>query len=282
MHAHGFPNYSDNGNTSNGSKPSVARGNAVERNCEKQARKALASPSGASSAPATSESEEPFAAYLAHELRTPLATQRALLELALADPTADVATWREIGEDVLGACLRQERLLEACLTLAWSRGRALRRDPVDLPAIADAVLREHDRRSLTTMVAFEPARTTGDPSLVERLVANLVSNAIRHNFLGGRIEVTTRTESGRAVISVVNTGPLILAAELRRLFQPFQRLESSSGSWSDGVGLGLAIVQAIADAHSAFVTARARAGGGLEIDVGFPAVEDPAHARRER
>ena len=75
---------------------------------------------------ATVEQDRPerFAAYVAHELRTPLATQRALLELALADRDADVASWREIGEDVLGACRQQERLLEACLTLARSQGGA--------------------------------------------------------------------------------------------------------------------------------------------------------------
>jgi signal transduction histidine kinase len=207
-------------------------------------------------------------AYAAHELRTPLATQRALLELALADPYADVATWREIGEDVLGACKQQERLLEACLTLARSRSKPPRRESVDLAAIAGDALHAHDGCSLTTVVALEPARTTGDPNLVERLVANLVSNAIRHNLPDGRIAVSTRTASGRAVVSIANTGPLIAPAELPHLFQPFRRLGSRAG-----LGLGLAIVQAIADAHDAVVTARARAGGGLGIDVAFPALD---------
>jgi signal transduction histidine kinase len=208
-------------------------------------------------------------AYAAHELRTPMATQRALLELALADPKADVAMWREIGEDVLGACRQQERLLEACLALSRSRGGRQRHESVDLAAIAGETLRAHDRRSLTTVLALEPARTTGDPNLVERLVVNLVSNAVRHNIAGGRIEVATRTESGRARLSVTNTGPLIPAFEVRRLFQPFQRFAPRA----EGVGLGLTIVQAIADAHDAIVTARARVGGGLGIDVAFPALD---------
>jgi signal transduction histidine kinase len=113
---------------------------------------------------------------------------------------------------------------------------------------------------------------TGDPRLIERLAANLVSNAIRHNVGGGRIEVATGTESGRAYLTVANTGPLVAAAELKRLFEPFQRLASQRGSSADGVGLGLAIVEAIAAAHSALVTARTRAGGGLEMDVSFPGV----------
>jgi signal transduction histidine kinase len=219
------------------------------------------------------EPREPFAAYVAHELRTPLATQRALLELALADPSADAATWREIGEDVLRACRRQERLLEACLALARSEAAPQRREPVDLAATASRALRAHDRGRLEWIVVLEPARTAGDPELLDRLVANLVSNAIRHNVAGGRIEIATRTEPGRAVLAVANTGPRIPAGELERLFRPFERLASKPVDTPEGVGLGLAIVQAIADAHGALVSARARAGGGLGIDVAFTALD---------
>lgn len=208
-------------------------------------------------------------AYAAHELRTPLATQRALLELALADTSADVSVWREIGEDVLCACKRQERVLEACLALARSADAPRRFEPVDLAAIAHDALSAHDPRSFTTVVSLEPAWTTGDPGLVERLGANLVSNAVRHNVPDGRIAVATRTASGRAVLSVANTGPRVPRAELPRLFQPFERLDVDA----DGLGLGLAVVQAVADAHGAAVTARARTRGGLAIDVAFPALD---------
>jgi signal transduction histidine kinase len=216
---------------------------------------------------------ERFAAYVAHELRTPLATQRALLELALADANADAATWREIGGEVLGACMRQERLLEACLTLARSQGGPQRREPVDLASMAAEALRAHDLSGLESVVALEPAWTTGTPDLVERLAGNLVSNALRHNIVGGRIEVATWTDSGRAVLSVANTGPFVPAEELLRLFQPFQRLDSNPRTSGHGVGLGLAIVEAIADAHDATVSARARTGGGLGVDVAFPALD---------
>jgi signal transduction histidine kinase len=215
------------------------------------------------------EDHERFAGYVAHELRTPLATQRALLELALDDPSADVAAWREIGEDVLRACEQQERLLEACLALARSQGGLQRREPVDLAAVAGAVLRDHDRRALTTVVALAPARTTGDPGLVERLAANLVMNAIRHNVTGGRIEVATRTTSGRAILSIANTGRRVPAGELQRIFRPFERLDPAASACGGGVGLGLAIVEAIARVHHADVAARGLPGGGLRIDVGF-------------
>jgi signal transduction histidine kinase len=214
---------------------------------------------------------EPFAAYVAHELRTPLATQHALLELALADPNADVAIWREIGVDVLHACRQQERMLEACLTLARSQGRAQRFEPVDLAAVTAEALRAEVGNGLASVVVLEAAWTTGDPALLERLAANLVSNAFRHNIAGGRIEVATRTESGRPRLTIANTGPLVPAAELERLFQPFQRLDSNAATFNDGFGIGLAIVQAIANAHDATVTARARKSGGLEIDAIFPA-----------
>ena len=225
---------------------------------------------GERATPAMCDRRERFAAYAAHELRTPLATQRALLELALADPSTDVASWREIGEDVLRACKQQERLLGACLTLAQSQDRPQRSEPVDLAAIAADALGAHDLSEFDGVVALKPASTTGDPDLLERLAANLVSNAIRHNIAGGRIDVATRTESGRAHLTVANTGPLIPAGELQRLFQPFQRLAPHPADTADGIGLGLSIVQAIADAHDATVSARARTGGGLGIDVAFP------------
>lgn len=215
---------------------------------------------------------ESFAAYVAHELRTPLAVQRALLELALSDPNTDAAAWREIGEDVLSACRRQERLLEACLALARSRGHLRRREPVDLGTIAAVALQAHDLAGFDRSIVLDPARTTGDPDLIERLVANLVSNAIRHNIVGGRIEVASHTESRRAVLSVSNTGHAIHACELPRLFEPFERLNAKPRSFSDGVGLGLAIVRAIADAHEALLTVRAPAGGGLCVVVAFPAL----------
>jgi signal transduction histidine kinase len=219
-------------------------------------------------APATFEEQECFAAYVAHELRTPIALQRTLVEVALADPLADTTALREMGERVIASCEHQQALIEALLDLARSKRGLSRHEPVDLAAITGEVLRAHDLSEFESVVVLEPARATGDPDLIERLAANLVSNAIRHNIpAGGRIEVATGIALGRPVLSVANTGPSIPADELTRLFQPFQRLDASA----EGVGLGLAIVQEIANAHRAFVTARARAGGGLEVHISFPA-----------
>jgi len=222
-----------------------------------------------------SQADRSFIVYAAHELRGEITVQLALAESTLADPDADTAALREMGEGVVASCERQERLLESLLTLSRSQCGRLRREPVDIAAITSQVLRAHELSELDSAVALEPAVATGDPTLLERLAANVVSNAIRHNIPHGRIEVATRTDAGRALLSVANTGPLIPAGELTRLFQPFERLGLQPQACTDGIGLGLTIVQSIADAHNATVAAHARAGGGLEIEVRFP---EPAYA----
>jgi signal transduction histidine kinase len=242
-------------------------------------------------APADSEAvraHRRFLAYAAHELRSGITLQVSLAEATLADPNADSDDLRQMGREIVAACWRQERLLEALLTLARSESEHLRHEPVDLAATAREALRAHDHHDLTWTTTLEPARTSGDPQLIARLVANLVANAIRHNIPGGRLRIGTRATARRAILTMANTGPLIAPGDLTRIFQPFQRLSPSAGPGTDGVGLGLAIVQAIANAHDATVTAQAPTGGGLVIDVAFPllsernqtpcAVEPSSHA----
>jgi signal transduction histidine kinase len=216
-----------------------------------------------------------FLAYAAHELRGELTLQRTLAEVALADPNANTAALREMGERVVAACERQARLLEALLTLSRSGCEGLRWQPVDLATTAADVLRARAHHGLRSTTALDPARTTGDPRLVERLVTNLVDNAVRHNIPGGRLAIATYTAAGRVTFRIANTGPVIPTGEISRLFEPFQQLSPPADPDADGVGLGLglAIVQAIADAHDATVTAQARTGGGLGIDVAFPALD---------
>lgn len=221
-----------------------------------------------------------FAAYVAHELRTPIALQRALIEVALADPDADAATLREMGRRILTSCLRQQRVIDALLDLAHS-GRALAgQERVNLAGVAAQVLHAHDLGQLERVTALGAAWTSGNPHLLERLTANLVSNAVRHNIVGGRIEVRTRALPGRAVLTVANTGPVIPPCEVQRLFQPFQRLAPQSGDTAEGVGLGLAVVEAIADAHRAALAAYAQPAGGLRIDVALHAARGPWHNTR--
>ena len=188
-----------------------------------------------------SETERSFVAFAAHELRGELTVQLALAQATLADPHTDASALREMGEGIVAGCWRQERLLEALLTLSRSEYGRLRREPVDLAVTAAEVLRVHDHPGLITTTALEPARTTGDPRLIERLVTNLVANAIRHNIPGGRLDIATRTAARRATFTIANTGPVIPAGELARLFQPFRRLSNHPGPSDDGFGLGLAV-----------------------------------------
>jgi signal transduction histidine kinase len=229
-------------------------------------------PNRAPARPATIDSQERFAAYVAHELRTPIALQLALIEAALSDPDADAAAFRTIAKELAASCDQQQRLIDALLQLTIARRGLMRHEPVDIAVTIGQALRARDLQGFQTIVTLKPARTTGDPILIERLAANLISNAAQHNLTGGRIEVETRTEKEHAALCIANTGRLIPASELTRLFEPFQRLGAQplACAGEPGLGLGLAIVRAIADAHHATITPHARADGGLKLDVRFP------------
>jgi signal transduction histidine kinase len=220
------------------------------------------------------ESQRRFVANASHELRTPLTAERTLLQVALADPDATAETLRSICHDVLALGEQQERLIEALLTLASSERGIEQREPFDLAEIARQVLlsrhQEAQRLGIQVYTTLATAQATGDPSLVESLVANLVDNALRHNVAGGRIAIATTTTAGHASITVRNTGTVIPPTEVERLFQPFQQLGGERIRHTGGLGLGLAIVRAIASAHGATLIPHAHPEGGLDIEVTFP------------
>ncbi|HEY2541673.1 MAG TPA: ATP-binding protein [Gaiellaceae bacterium] len=211
-----------------------------------------------------------FVANASHELRTPLTLERALIEVALSDPHADTDSLRETCERVLAVGEQQERLIEALLTLSRSQRGLDVREPVDLRLVTEAAVAAVEPDGLSITTTLQHAATNGDPRLVERLAANLVDNAVRHNVPGGRIDIETATRDGASVLTVANSGPAIQPAELARLFRPFQRLNGGRGNHPDGLGLGLSIVDAVARAHDATLTAEANASGGLRVTVAFP------------
>jgi signal transduction histidine kinase len=228
-------------------------------------------------------SQRQFVASASHELRTPLTAERALLQVTLADPDATVPALRTACEEALALGEQQERLIGALLTLASSERGIEQPEPADLAAVARdvAAAREQDagQHGISVETTLRAAPVLGDPSLIESLVANLADNALRHNVPGGRVEISTGTAGGQAVLSVRNTGPVIPAGEVGRLLEPFQQLGRQRIGQAGGHGLGLAIVQSITRAHGARLTAAARPAGGLDIEVIFPEPAPPAAGR---
>jgi signal transduction histidine kinase len=234
-------------------------------------------------------SQRRFVANASHELRTPLSVMRTELEVTLADPQASTAELRTMAETVHEALDRTERLVQALLTLARSEGAVTRRDPVDLASAARLAL-EHTARDAQTAelevaADLHAAPVRGDRRLLERLVANLVENAVGHNRRGGRVSVSTTTRDGHSVVEVVNDGEMLDPATLPRLLEPFQRIDR--GARGDGAGLGLSIVRSVAQAHGGHITLAAGSNGGLRATVTLPRGEptdqtDPSRYSRER
>jgi signal transduction histidine kinase len=223
---------------------------------------------------ASFESQRQFVANASHELRTPLTLERAILEVTLADPSADVGTLRAACERVLAIGGQQELMIDALLTLARGERGLERREPLRLQSVLSAVLtqRRDDFASqgLRLETKLEDAPTTGDPRLIERLVANLIDNAIRHNSADGWVTATSTVEDGQAVLRVSNSGPTIAPEELEQMTRPFHRLAGRTGH-GDGHGLGLSIIDAIATAHGATLAFQPQPAGGLQAEVRFPA-----------
>jgi signal transduction histidine kinase len=230
---------------------------------------------------ASFEAQRHFVANASHELRTPITVERTLLQVALDNPDITIAGWRSTAAEVLAFSDEQTRLIEALLTLASSESGTDECESLDLAAIVEATLvnvrSEAHRLGIHVDEVVTPAPLEGDPLLVERLVANLLNNAVHHNEIDGRVGVVTEVKEGRAVLSVTNTGPLIPLTEVDRLFQPFQRLDPRRTHYRDGHGLGLSIVRAIATAHQASISARPLPGGGLSVSVSFA---EPANRQR--
>ncbi|MDQ3780880.1 MAG: HAMP domain-containing histidine kinase [Chloroflexota bacterium] len=231
------------------------------------------------------DSQRRFVANASHELRTPLTINRTLIEVALDDLQANESL-RQLGATLLAVNQRQERLIDGLLTLASSEEHVTRPTPVDLANIARHITTESQGAAQNADVEIrthlQPAPVAGDPVLLERVIQNLVDNAIRYNLRErGWITVTTDMIDANAHLTVENTGPPVPAYEVPSLFEPFRRLptterlaDSANTSISRGAGLGLSIVQSVAHAHGGDVYASPREDGGLTVRVRIPAVSE--------
>ncbi len=218
---------------------------------------------------ASFEAQRRFVANAAHELRTPLTVDRTLLQVALADPAASAQQLRATLEELLASGREQERVLEALLTLASSERGLEHRERVDLAVLAgEAVATQGD---VAVKATLSSAPTSGDRALIQRLIGNLLDNAVRYNDDRGLVEIETGVDGDGSFVVVENTGPVVALPALERLFEPFTRIgELRTAGGGSHHGLGLSIVNSIAAAHGARVEAKPRDGGGLAVKVVFP------------
>ena len=218
-------------------------------------------------------SQKRFVANAAHELRTPLTAMRTAIEVTLSKPTRTPEQLEAMAARVKRSVERAEATVEALLTLAASELGPTAEEAIDLATAAedalDATRAAIDQRHIKVDAALEPAPARGDRVLLERMIANLVENAVRHNNPGGWIGIRTIQQADSAVFEIANTGPSVPAEQIPTLFEPFARAKQRLNS-ADGVGLGLSIASAIAGAHNATIIARPRPGGGLEMSVAIP------------
>lgn len=236
--------------------------------------------------------ERRFVANASHELRTPLSVIRTEVDVTLADPAAGVDDLRRMGEVAREATDRADRLLNSLLFLARTQASGLSVvQDVDLaelvpPALLGVDAERTDRR-LQVEVGGGPAVVRGDPALLERVVGNLVENAVRHNVVGGRITVTTGTAAGpgdgvgagggapgvgsgaHGWIEVTSGGSVIDPHTVELLFEAFRQGERAR-TGHRGSGLGLSIVSAVVGAHGGTVSAAALPTGGLRVRVELP------------
>ncbi|QKW09651.1 HAMP domain-containing histidine kinase [Streptomyces sp. NA04227] len=224
--------------------------------------------------------QQRFVGNASHELRTPLAINRTLLEVQLSDPSAPPEL-QQLGKTLLATNERSEQLVEGLLLLARSDNQIVERGPVDIAEVAshavDQVRAEAEAKAVEIRSDCAPVVVQGNGVLLERIALNLVQNAVRYNVASakgaeepGWVEVSTREESGQAVLLVANTGPVVPAYEIDNLFEPFRRLRTERTGSDKGVGLGLSIARSVARGHGGRISAVPREGGGLVMRVTLP------------
>ena len=223
------------------------------------------------------EAQRRFVANASHELRTPMAMMRTTLDVAIAKPGGVPAQTRELDAELRVDLDHADRLLEGFLTLARAQnGPPDKRAEVALRPLIDAAL---DARAaqiaanrLTVETHLAAVEVAGSPTLLVRMIENVIENAVRHNQPEGSIELTlARVDGQRARVIIDSSGPMLEQHAVAQLARPFKRLgEDRTGSQS-GHGLGLSIVAAIAAAHDGSLDLHARAEGGLRVQITLPA-----------
>jgi two-component system sensor histidine kinase VanS len=217
--------------------------------------------------------QQRFAANASHELRTPLAITQTLLDVARNDPNRDNS---ELVDRLHAVNTRAIDLTEAMLVLSRADRRSFTREHVDLSLIAEeateTLIPLAEKRGLTIETSGDPAAAIGSHALLLQLTTNLVHNAIVHNLPEhGNVWLTTSAQPRSVVITVENTGKKLTPQSVGTLVEPFLRGTERIRTDHAGVGLGLAIVERITQAHDGILTLTPRAAGGLRVMVQLPA-----------
>ncbi|MBI4858763.1 MAG: HAMP domain-containing protein [Candidatus Riflebacteria bacterium] len=222
------------------------------------------------------ESQKRFSTDVAHEIRSPLTSLRGQIEVALRKARPE-EEYRQVLRENLDDVLRLSRLAEDLMSLAQADAGVLemRRLAVDLREMLSHVVRrfrtQADQKDIRLVLhAPEPLTVLGDPDWLERVVANLIDNALRYSPRLGQVEVRLARGSGRAVISVTDSGPGIEPEHLPHLFERFYRAAPSRSRDEGGTGLGLAIAKQITDLHGASVRVESTVGQGSSFTVEIP------------
>ncbi len=214
-----------------------------------------------------------FAADLAHELRTPLSNLMTQTQVVLAQPR-EAAAYRETLESALEEYERLARMIDDMLLLAKADNRLLvpQRETIDLGAAARRVAEFYEAVAAEAGVEVAvagSAHVMGDQLMLERAIANLLANAVRHTPRGGRIVIELSESTDGATIAVVNPGPGIPEAHLPHVFERFYRVNPDQRADGAHTGLGLAIVRSIAEAHGGSVQV-ASVPGMTRFDLSLP------------
>jgi signal transduction histidine kinase len=218
-------------------------------------------------------SQRRFVANASHELRTPLTSMRTIIDVAMAKPNRTTEQLEVVVGRVREALDQSEALIDGLLTLARSDRGLASHEPVDLEAAAQDAIDQVDTAARKSDIVIDadlsPSPTLGDRVLLERLVANLLDNAVRYNLTGGSVRVATATDNDASYLTVTNTGPLVPESALPSLFEPFTRLDGRVSN-GQGVGLGLSIVTSVVNAHHGHLHAEALPDGGMRMSVRLP------------
>ena len=221
--------------------------------------------------------QQQFTADAAHELRTPVSVMLTQTQTAL-NRERSAAEYRETVEACQRASQRMRRLIESLLELARldAGQEILKRLRFDFSkTIADSVgsIRPlAEERNVKILIELIPVEITGDAERLMQVVVNLLTNAIQYNRSGGEMCIKLEAQAGLAVLTVSDTGSGISGADLPHVFERFHRGDKSRTIANGNAGLGLAISQAIVEAHGGTISVSSRENAGATFTVRLPLV----------